>query len=170
MTRSRLRGCIYICTYAPTNGLSLVRQRERLPYEAARELDAVLQTSRRDHERARPDRSRRVRCPLCVSDPAPARSNLALRHSRFGQPGCRFRPPLVSIGGGRRCPGIDLPLLCVITHSRSLVCHSPIPIIGDWFVYSFNDVVNKGCAIAPACTARTRRLGRRLWTRLPTTW
>ena len=78
------------------------------------------------------DRSRRVRCPLCVSDPAPARSNLALCHSRFGQPGCRFRPPLVSIGGGRRCPGIDLPLLCVITHSRSLVCHYPIPIIGDW--------------------------------------
>ena len=67
-----------------------------------------------------------------MSDPAPARSNLALCHSRFGQPGCRFRPPLVSIGGGRRCPGIDLPLLCVITHSRSLVCHYPIPIIGDW--------------------------------------
>ena len=67
--------------------------------------------------------------------------SLALCHSRFGQPGCRFRPPLVSIGGGRRCPGIDLPLLCVITHSRSLVCHYSIrPIIGDWFVYSFNDV------------------------------
>ena len=42
------------------------RQCARLPSEAARELDAVLQTSRRDHERARPDRSRRVRCPLCV--------------------------------------------------------------------------------------------------------
>ena len=34
---------------------------------------------------------------------------------------------------GRRCPGIDLPLLCVITRSRSLVCHYSIrPIIGDW--------------------------------------
>ena len=37
------------------------------------------------------------------------------------------------------------------------------------FVYSFNDVVYKGCAIAPACTAQTRRLGRRDQARLPTT-
>ena len=39
---------------------------------------------------------------------------------------------MVAVCRPRRCPGIDLPLLCVITHSRSLVCHYPIPIIGDW--------------------------------------
>ena len=33
----------------------------------------------------------------------------AVHHSCFGQPGCRFRPPRVSIEGGRRCPGIIPP-------------------------------------------------------------
>ena len=58
---------------------------------------------------------------------------------------------------------VSLPihaLSCVITRSQ---------LSGIGFVSSFNDVVNKGCAIASACTAQTRRLGRRLWTRLPTT-